>query len=230
MSNPTPIVIADDLSTARAAWKALPAGSGVTVITKSGDVLSRYVLRGGSGAKRSRLELVADRDAANERLGEVTSLIERARFALAEHRGALELAKEQSAHALVGIWHTPATHVTPMPATTLGSASQLRSQLPQWFLSVIRSNSPASPHVVVPESRPVGRQSGSVHLDTASSRLGTASSRSTNRMMALSVAPPRPPASAPSSSPPSSPRRVDRTPTRSDARAPQTSWENRSAP
>jgi chromosome segregation protein len=97
------VVIADDLEAARAAWKTLPTASDVTVITKSGDVLSRYVLRGGSGAKRSRLELVADRDAANERLGEVTSLIERARFALAEHRGALELAKEQSTHALAAL-------------------------------------------------------------------------------------------------------------------------------
>jgi len=97
------VVIADDLEAARAAWKSLPAASDVTVITKSGDVLSRYVLRGGSGAKRSRLELVADRDAATERLGEVTSLIERARFALAEHRGALELAKEQSTHALAAL-------------------------------------------------------------------------------------------------------------------------------
>jgi chromosome segregation protein len=96
------VVIADDLETARSAWKSLDA-SDLTVITKAGDVLSRYVLRGGSGAKRSRLELVADRDAANERLGEVTSLIERARFALAEHRGALEVAKQQSTHALAAL-------------------------------------------------------------------------------------------------------------------------------
>ncbi|WP_349898624.1 AAA family ATPase [Parafrigoribacterium soli] len=96
------VVIAEDLEAARAVWKSLDA-SDITVITKAGDVLSRYVLRGGSGAKRSRLELVADRDAANERLGEVTSLIERARFALAEHRGALEVAKQQSTHALAAL-------------------------------------------------------------------------------------------------------------------------------
>jgi chromosome segregation protein len=97
------VVIADDLAIARAVWKTLPAASDATVITKSGDVLSRYVLRGGSGAKRSRLELVADRDAAKERLGEVTSLIERARFALAEQRGILDVAKQQSAHALAAL-------------------------------------------------------------------------------------------------------------------------------
>jgi chromosome segregation protein len=96
----TGILIADDLATARAAWTRLPAASAVTIITRSGDVLSEYVLRGGSGAKRSRLELVADRDAARYRLEEVGSLIDRARFALAEQRGALQVAKEQSTAAL----------------------------------------------------------------------------------------------------------------------------------
>ncbi|MHA6694184.1 chromosome segregation protein SMC [Homoserinimonas sp. A520] len=110
------VVIADDLEAARRVWTGLTTarrtagghsheaeGSGasaLTVITKSGDVLSQYVLRGGSGAKRSRLELVADREAATERLSEVTSLIERAQFALAEQRGTLQVAKEQSVRAL----------------------------------------------------------------------------------------------------------------------------------
>ncbi|WP_354569572.1 chromosome segregation protein SMC [Glaciihabitans sp. UYNi722] len=96
------VVIAEDLEAARRASKHLPDGF-TTVITKSGDVLSEYVLRGGSGAKRSRLELVADRDAAQDRLQEVTSLIDRARFALAEQRGRLEVAKEQSTRALTAL-------------------------------------------------------------------------------------------------------------------------------
>ena len=91
--------IADDIAAARAAWGSLPSGS-TTVITRSGDVLSEYVLRGGSGAKRSRLELVADRDAAADRLRDVTSLGDRARFALAEQRARLDVAREQSARAL----------------------------------------------------------------------------------------------------------------------------------
>ncbi|CAN5303855.1 chromosome segregation protein SMC [soil metagenome] len=94
-------VIADDLAAARAAWGSLDPST--TVITKSGDVLSRYVLRGGSGAKRSRLELVADRDAAKDRLGEVTSLIERAKFALAEQRDRANTAKQQSNQALTAL-------------------------------------------------------------------------------------------------------------------------------
>jgi chromosome segregation protein len=61
------------------------------------------VLKGGSGSKRSRLELVADRDAAAHRLTEVTSLIERAQFALAEQRGVVQVAKEQSARALASL-------------------------------------------------------------------------------------------------------------------------------
>ncbi|MES2093094.1 MAG: chromosome segregation protein SMC [Actinomycetota bacterium] len=94
------ILVADDLPTARAALARLDAGSGTTIITKSGDVLSEYVLRGGSGAKRSRLELVADRDAAKHRLDEVSSLIDRASFALAEQRDRLQVAKERSTRAL----------------------------------------------------------------------------------------------------------------------------------
>ncbi|QEE60973.1 chromosome segregation protein SMC [Salinibacterium sp. dk2585] len=100
-------IIADDLEAARRVWDALGAHatgtSDTTIITKAGDVLSRYVLRGGSGAKRSRLELVADRDAATERLGEVTSLIERAQFALAEQRGVVKVAKEQATRALAAL-------------------------------------------------------------------------------------------------------------------------------
>jgi len=96
------VIIADDLESARRVWATLSATapSEVTVITRAGDVLSQFVLRGGSGARRSRLELVADRDAAQHRLGEVTSLIERARFELAEQRGTVQVAKEQSTRAL----------------------------------------------------------------------------------------------------------------------------------
>ena len=99
------VIIADNLDIARRVWSALSSEetSTVTVITKSGDVLSQFVLRGGSGAKRSRLELVADRDAASERHSEVTSLIERAQFALAEQRGTVQVAKEQSVRALASL-------------------------------------------------------------------------------------------------------------------------------
>jgi chromosome segregation protein len=97
------VVIADDLAVARRVWEGLSDTSAVTVITKAGDVLSRYVLRGGSGAKRSRVELVADRDAAQARHAEVTTLIDRAQFALAEQRAVLDAAKERASAALAAL-------------------------------------------------------------------------------------------------------------------------------
>ncbi|MDQ1575678.1 MAG: chromosome segregation protein [Microbacteriaceae bacterium] len=102
----THTAIANDLAAARNAGPALAgsnAGAPITVITKAGEVLTEYVLRGGSGAKQSRIELIAERDTASDRLGEVTSLIDRARFALAEQRGVLQVAKEQSATALAAL-------------------------------------------------------------------------------------------------------------------------------
>jgi chromosome segregation protein len=96
------MAIADDLDAARRAWVALEpsAGAGLTVVTRSGEVLTRFILRGGSGATRSRIELVAERDSAAISLDEENSTIERARFALAEQRGIAQVAKEQSQAAL----------------------------------------------------------------------------------------------------------------------------------
>ncbi|HEY9423416.1 MAG TPA: AAA family ATPase, partial [Microterricola sp.] len=97
------VVIADDLAAARGAAPRLNAasvGAPVTIVTRDGDVLTEYVLRGGSGGKQGRIELLAERDAAAERLHEVTSLIERARFALTEQRVIHQNAKTQSQAAL----------------------------------------------------------------------------------------------------------------------------------
>ncbi|SEC57268.1 condensin subunit Smc [Paramicrobacterium humi] len=93
--------IVDDLDAARAALPALAASRhGLTLVTRDGEVLSEHVLRGGSGGKQGRIELLAERDAAAERLTEVERLIETARFELAEHREAHKAAKEQSQLAL----------------------------------------------------------------------------------------------------------------------------------
>jgi chromosome segregation protein len=97
--------IADDLDAARAAWARIEAdghgaSAALTIVTRQGEVLTRYVLRGGSGATRSRIELVAERDSAAVLLDEENSVIERARFALAEQRGIVQVAKEQSQKAL----------------------------------------------------------------------------------------------------------------------------------
>ncbi|MFD3445791.1 AAA family ATPase, partial [Microbacteriaceae bacterium 4G12] len=97
-------LIADDLDAARAAWADLGEDRALTtILTREGDVLSSAVLRGGAGAKRSRLELVADRDAAATRLAEVTEDIDRSREALAEQRGVLQTAKDRAKGALAAL-------------------------------------------------------------------------------------------------------------------------------
>jgi chromosome segregation protein len=99
-------LIADDLAVARAAIESpalLRRSTALTIITRAGDVLTDYVLRGGSGAKQSKLELVAERDIASEKLGAVTSRIETVRFDLAEQRGLLQAYKGQSAAALAAL-------------------------------------------------------------------------------------------------------------------------------
>ncbi|NQX27690.1 chromosome segregation protein SMC [Microbacteriaceae bacterium VKM Ac-2854] len=95
------VFIADDLESAHAGWSALAAAvADPTVVTRDGALLGRFALSGGSGAQRSRIELVAERDVAAAQLDELGSTIERTRFDLAEHSGELRAAKEQSSHAL----------------------------------------------------------------------------------------------------------------------------------
>ncbi|MCI2959048.1 chromosome segregation protein SMC [Agromyces atrinae] len=98
--------IADDLAAARTAAPQLAQaalGGPITLVTRAGDVLTEYVLSGGSGDARGRIELIAERDTAAERLDEVSHAIERARFALAEQRALVQNAKEQSTRALASL-------------------------------------------------------------------------------------------------------------------------------
>ncbi|MGW9629168.1 chromosome segregation protein SMC [Agromyces sp. NPDC055520] len=98
------VLIADDLAAARAVEPALAArAEPATVITRDGTVVGRYVLRGGSGRKQSRIELIAERDRAAARLDEVRAEIERARFELAEQRQIVEQSKDQSKRALAAL-------------------------------------------------------------------------------------------------------------------------------
>jgi chromosome segregation protein len=91
------VVVVEDLAAARATWPAVAALGGLTMITREGDVLTEHVLRGGSGGGRSTIELAAERDAAQTRLTEVTTAIERQRFALAGKRESLDLAQIDAA-------------------------------------------------------------------------------------------------------------------------------------
>ncbi|UOQ88844.1 chromosome segregation protein SMC [Agromyces endophyticus] len=98
------VLVADDLAAARAAEPALAAlDRPVTVITRDGTVIGRFVVRGGSGRKQSRIELIAERDRAAARLEEVRGEIERSRAELAEQRQLVEQSKEQSKRALAAL-------------------------------------------------------------------------------------------------------------------------------
>ncbi len=94
------VCIAPDLATARSTWGQVEASEpDVTIVTKAGDVLTRFVLRGGSGAERSRLELAAERDAASTRLDTVVSRVDRARAALAHTMANLDGVKQEASAA-----------------------------------------------------------------------------------------------------------------------------------
>lgn len=98
------VFIADDRDSARAAEPALGGlDRPATVITREGTVIGRYVVRGGSGRKQSRIELIAERDRAAARLEEVRGEIERSRTELAEQRRLVEQSKEQSKRALAAL-------------------------------------------------------------------------------------------------------------------------------
>lgn len=98
------VLVVDTLDDALAAHDRLgDALAAFTIVTRDGAVVSDSVVRGGSGGAPSRIELLAERDAAADRHGEVESLIERARFALAEQRTILQQAKTTSQGALAAL-------------------------------------------------------------------------------------------------------------------------------
>ncbi|WP_298040653.1 chromosome segregation protein SMC [uncultured Microbacterium sp.] len=84
------VLIADDLGAAQRVRAALDAlhDDSVTVVTTGGEVITAQTLRTASGSDRSRLELTAERDAAEERLAQV-------RISVAELREARAAASER---------------------------------------------------------------------------------------------------------------------------------------
>jgi chromosome segregation protein len=96
-------VVVADADAARAAWPAVRKAGEFTIITRDGDLFGEHVLRGGSGAGRSKLELVAERDSAQERLVAVTTSIERRKQALAERREKLDVAQIDAAQAAAAL-------------------------------------------------------------------------------------------------------------------------------
>ncbi|CDK01202.1 Chromosome partition protein Smc [Microbacterium sp. C448] len=97
------VAIADDLDAARAAWPRLQeaaSGTPLTVVTLAGEVATAYLLRGGSGGSPSRLALVAERDAAADRLSELTVIVDSLREASADAKAGLADSRQKAAAAL----------------------------------------------------------------------------------------------------------------------------------
>ena len=92
--------VVDSLEAAQEAGPAiarLELGGPVTIVTKRGDYVSEYLMRGGSDDAQSRLELIAERDSATERLEELSTSIEREAGALEDARQAHQQAKRAAA-------------------------------------------------------------------------------------------------------------------------------------
>lgn len=96
--------VVDDLDTAlRVRAAAKDAGAPISVVTRAGEVMTSHTVRAGSGSGRSRLELAADRDAADERLAEIVVVADSLREALGEAQDSWDAARrrtKESLHAL----------------------------------------------------------------------------------------------------------------------------------
>lgn len=96
------VLIADDLDSARRARAALDAlgDTSATIVTTGGDVVTAQTLRAGAGGERSRLELAAERDAAQERLAEVRVIVDSMREAREDASERVEVARRAAKDAL----------------------------------------------------------------------------------------------------------------------------------
>ncbi|MFT4229081.1 MAG: AAA family ATPase, partial [Microbacterium sp.] len=97
------VVVADDLEaafTARSALSAVGSGIPITIVTRSGEVVTEHTVRAGAGEGRSRLELSAERDAATERLAEIRVVADTLREALGDASASLEAARRRTKTAL----------------------------------------------------------------------------------------------------------------------------------
>src|SRR5690606_20394509 len=89
------IAIADDLASARQALESYRGKNELTVVTRAGEVLHRYLLRGGSDARQSRIELLAERDEARVELEQVSVLVEQLTAQQQELRESLDQEKQR---------------------------------------------------------------------------------------------------------------------------------------
>ena len=100
------MLVADDLDAAQRVSAALAGAEGaeaITIVTRTGEVVTAHTLRAGSGQGRSRLELAAERDAAAERLTEMSVVSDSLREVLAEKVLALETTRQKAKQALASL-------------------------------------------------------------------------------------------------------------------------------
>jgi len=97
------VVVVDDLEAAKALYSSQKEAAQLTLITRDGDVLSGSVLRGGSGRKTSKVELVAERDSAESKLAKVNETIETLRSELVEARASFEAAQATERDSLAAL-------------------------------------------------------------------------------------------------------------------------------
>jgi chromosome segregation protein len=103
------VVIVDDLAAARNIYKADKAALKLVLISLDGDVLTESIIRGGSANKPSKLELVAERDAAENQLSKVSKQIDGLKGDLAQARSTEEEAKKSAKDALAALNEHDAT-------------------------------------------------------------------------------------------------------------------------
>ncbi|MGW9626815.1 chromosome segregation protein SMC [Microbacterium sp. NPDC055521] len=95
------VLIADDLDAARGVRRTLDAmgDDRMTIVTRTGEVVTAHTLRAGSG-ETSRLELMAERDAASDRLAEVHTVVDALREARVNATERVETARRVAKDAL----------------------------------------------------------------------------------------------------------------------------------
>lgn len=95
------VLVVDDLPAARAIVSRIaPGDPSWTLVTRAGEIVTPFTVRAGSGSGRSRLELAAERDAASERLAEITVVADSLREALAEAQANWDDARRRTKDSL----------------------------------------------------------------------------------------------------------------------------------
>lgn len=96
------VLVAEDLNAARRARATLDGlgDTSITIVTTGGDVVTAQTLRTGAGGERSRLELAAERDAAQERLDEVRVIVDSMREARTDAAERVEATRRQAKDTL----------------------------------------------------------------------------------------------------------------------------------